>query len=167
MSHITIARFPPDFDNPELCGSCSGLTGCSDCYGTGLAGGTTAGHSDMRQTGTQMTEWRGCGGPWHGMGMGPRDTVAVAYDDIDGDDPQVVAFITGQDALDGAALRRLREALPNGWGFGIWTPALADTRGRTWMICARAKSDLKGVHQLNVAADTIAEAADKCREALG
>jgi len=62
-----------------------------------------------------------------------------------------------QDIADGAALRRLREALPEGWT--VYTTGCAtDVHLRVWG---------KGRPELSIHRDTIAEAADACREALG
>lgn len=108
-----------------------------------------------------MTLWYGRGGPWHGMGMSPRDVVAEAYDDLDADEPQVIGNITGQDALDGAALRRLREALPNVSVAGL----TMDDAGRVQVVVnVRAPGR---VARYDATGSTIAEAADKCREELG
>jgi len=65
----------------------------------------------------------------------------------------------GADLKDGAALRKLREALP---GHVVTVKADAMAYGRGWLVSAedgpaRAMYALEG---------TIAEAADKCREAL-
>ncbi len=74
-----------------------------------------------------------------------------------------------QDALDGAAMRRLREALPEGAWYELSTPADGDVEpGLEYSVILwpvrDGNDDWAGVfHE----AATIAEAADKCREALG
>ena len=67
-----------------------------------------------------------------------------------------------QDALDGAALRRLREALPEGWTVAVSTEA-ASYRG-AWMVSRRRSGTDEAASEHYAA--TIAEAADACREAL-
>ena len=66
-----------------------------------------------------------------------------------------------QDLHDGAALRRLREALPDDTRIEMWStkwPDGMDGWGITLAMATRPPLGLTG--------DTIAEAADKCREAL-
>jgi hypothetical protein len=76
-----------------------------------------------------------------------------------------------QDRLDGAALRRLREALPDdadGFGAGAWRRPEDEPGYPGWGF--RVDSDWwmeDGLHSLRGRGATIAEAADKCREALG
>ena len=85
-----------------------------------------------------------------------------------GGDPDGDAYTseyTVQDALDGAALRRLREALP----YRIEASWRHDSAGRWedhwWM---RVDYEVKdGLDYVDSDGATIAAAADKCREALG
>lgn len=74
-----------------------------------------------------------------------------------------------QDLDDGHALRLLKEALPEGYAMrchpsmferGIWFVDVWQTRG------ARGPEPTDSHHWLGLSGDTIAEAADKCREAL-
>lgn len=62
-----------------------------------------------------------------------------------------------QDLEDGAALRRLKEALPDGWDIAI------DVRGNGWVI---RLYDRENKAQVREYGDTIAAAADACREAI-
>jgi len=70
-----------------------------------------------------------------------------------------------QDRRDGAALRRLREALPEGWvaiaGFGYTEPGTPEFEVDAWPHGRQAEQDWAIGHGA-----TVAEAADKCREAL-
>ncbi len=78
-------------------------------------------------------------------------------------------FRDRQDTKDGAALRRLREALPGGAWYELSTPADGDVEpGLEYSVILwpvrDGNDDWAGVfHE----AATVAEAADKCREALG
>ena len=79
---------------------------------------------------------------------------AIAYED--------------QDRADGEALRRLREALPERWGFTV-----SDYPGKTYLkdgqpaIQAMAWPDLDmPIPNVERRGATIAEAADACRKAL-
>jgi len=67
-----------------------------------------------------------------------------------------------QDYLDGAALRRLREALPEGWTIAVSTEG-AWVRGG-WMV-SRWRSGTDEDASEHYAA-TVAEAADACRKPL-
>lgn len=67
------------------------------------------------------------------------------------DDPHVE-----QDALDGQALRLLREAMPDGWTF-FCTACAGDVHFRVWA---------RGQAEMSIHGATIAEAADACRAAL-
>ena len=65
-----------------------------------------------------------------------------------------------QDLEDGTALRRLREALPDGWTFDVFpAPTSGDVIVEVW-----AKSN--AFQGANGSAPTIAKAADRCRAAL-
>lgn len=106
-----------------------------------------------------MTTWRGKGGPWHGLVMAPNDIVAVASDQVDR------VTITGQDALDGAALRRLRESLREDDVIVLRGPRPDDGYWEVDVLKLGAPGPAEGeVEDMDGA--TIAEAADKCREAL-
>lgn len=77
-----------------------------------------------------------------------------------------------QDYADGAALRRLREALPEGWDCGWRHRTQGDGEMYVWAsvdgdpdmteACIQGQRDFYLEHT----GATIAEAADKCREAL-
>lgn len=66
---------------------------------------------------------------------------------------------TAKDEADGAALRRLREALP---GHVVTVKGDAAAYGLQWLVSAEDGPD-SAFYALE---NTIAEAADKCREAL-
>lgn len=71
-----------------------------------------------------------------------------------------------QDALDGAALRELRDALPRGWTVTVeWLPSFPSGH-RLWYVRVDDVTWTDDVPLAKAAAATIAEAADKCREAL-
>jgi hypothetical protein len=82
---------------------------------------------------------------------------------------QMMPYMTEEQSADlrnGEALRRLREALPEGYKMqvhpGIFEPA--------WFVDVWAGPALlpeHGHHWIGMSGATIAEAADKCREALG
>ena len=85
--------------------------------------------------------------------------VVVFGDVLDGDE---LRMVTRQDALDGAALRRLREALPEGWRWTAFEEA-----GELHVLAVQPKDPPPTVDIHEGIGDTIAEAADKCREELG
>ncbi len=66
-----------------------------------------------------------------------------------------------QDALDGAALRRLREALPEGAWFDVKSPIGT----REWCVVVYHSDDR--MYEDWHCGGIVAEAADACREALG
>ena len=71
--------------------------------------------------------------------------------------------VVNQDAHDGAALRRLREALPDDTRIEMWSMKWP-TGMDAWSITVIG--DGFDSPPIDVSGDTIAEAADKCREAL-
>lgn len=71
-----------------------------------------------------------------------------------------------QDALDGAALRRLREALPESWASGGYV-LIEEGNGDVLVAVGHYMPYEPDERDPVVRADTIAEAADKCREELG
>lgn len=72
--------------------------------------------------------------------------------------------MTEQDALDGAALRRLREALPEGWQLILEGPYPQSLSNKAWWV--EPTPNVAGQMEADYGGTTIAEAADKCREAL-
>lgn len=111
--------------------------------------------------------------------MSERDTIR-AFIPTDGlviDGDLVDGKIIGQwqqDIKDGAALRRLREALPDdgvGFEMGAWVRREDDPQFPGWGFRVDAEwwtdtEDGSRFHSAHGRGSTIAEAADKCREAL-
>lgn len=76
---------------------------------------------------------------------------------------------TAQDLRDGAALRRLREALPGDpswWYQVVYDYDPEDIPSLPWLVFAGGPDDSMDEPKASGGGNTIAEAADKCREAL-
>lgn len=89
---------------------------------------------------------------------------AFGADPNDPDAFQRVIDARTQDEKDGAALRRLREALPDDWQWVVYGPADGMSHIIVKVINAYAEEGDYVGHICS--GHTLAEAADKCREAL-
>ena len=104
--------------------------------------------------------WIGKGGPYHGMNMAPDDVVAELRDD-DPDQP-VLSTIYGRDAIDGWAIRTLTDYLRT-LSRDLHLVIVGSIPETGWSVRVYARSTILTAGD----APSIAEAADKCREAMG